>query len=144
MRILLTSDSYLPVVSGLTTVVRGVGKEFEKQGHIVAIIAPVPFNSHKKNVLSPVVLGISSFRNPIRPDHYIALPSYKDVEQKILSFAPDVIHAHTPGPIGSTVRHIAQKKGIPMIASCHGVPGFLTSYFPSIPTPIATIIESIL
>lgn len=143
MRILLTTDSYFPVISGVTTVVHHLGIELEKQGHVVTILAPVKLSTDK-NISSPPILGISAFRNPIRPDHYIAIPSYKNVEQKILTFAPNVIHAHTPGPIGSLVAHIAQKKHIPMIASCHGVPGYVTSYFPKIPKPILTSFESLL
>ncbi|OGG35121.1 MAG: hypothetical protein A2408_00225 [Candidatus Yonathbacteria bacterium RIFOXYC1_FULL_52_10] len=145
MRILLTTDSYLPVISGVTTVVHNLGLEFEKMGHTVKIIAPIKFtNKNQNSIGSPSVLGITSIKNPIRTDHYIPFPSYRDMEKKIVTFAPDVIHCHSPGPIGLIALLIARKKHIPMISSCHGVPGYIISYFPYLPKPITALLHSAL
>ncbi len=142
MRILLTTDSYLPVVSGVTTVVHSLGQELEKQGHTVAVMAPIKsLSGSTESFTPPKILGIVSLRNPVRRDHYLPIPLYRDLKQKIDAFVPDVIHIHSAGPIGIFATRIAHTKHIPVIASCHGVPGFITSYFPRIPTLIRRSME---
>lgn len=129
MRILLVTDTYFPVVSGVTTVVRELGIALQAGGHQVAVIAPDPqLKDRPKSWGSYPTFLIPPIQNPIRPDHKIALPHARLIHQHIRTFAPDVIHVHTPGSIGITAKRVARKKGIPIVATFHSVPGFVTSY----------------
>ncbi|MEX1071166.1 MAG: glycosyltransferase [Anaerolineales bacterium] len=130
MRILLVTDTYFPVVSGVTTVVRELGRALQSVGNQVAVIAPDPqLKDRPKSWQSSPTFLIPPIPNPIRPDHKIALPHARLIHQYIRTFAPDVIHVHTPGPIGVTAKRVARKKGIPIVFTFHSVPGFVTSYF---------------
>lgn len=142
LRILLVTDTYFPVVSGVTTVVRELGIALQANGHQVAVIAPDPqLKDHQKSWQSPPTFLVPPIPNPVRPDHKIALPHSRLIHQHIRAFAPDVIHVHTPGPIGLTAKRVARKKGIPIVFTVHSVPGFVTSYF-HLPPQVTRSIDS--
>lgn len=142
MRILFTTDTYFPVVSGVTTVVRSLATALQAQGHDIALIAPAAPATTQDQV--PFALfSVPSVRNPIRPDHFIPLLHVRRIQGYVDTFAPQLIHAHTPGPIALGVLGAASKNHIPVVATCHGVPGFVTSYI-TLPSPITHLIESAL
>ena len=51
-------------------------------------------------------------------------------ENKIDAFNPDVIHIHSPGPLGLWARKWAKKNNVRVVTTVHATPTFSASYLP--------------
>ncbi|NCS97513.1 MAG: glycosyltransferase family 4 protein [Candidatus Pacebacteria bacterium] len=124
-RILLVTDTYLPTISGVTTVVSEYKKELELLGHSVAVAVPETEETTKmENVLT--VPGLPSI---LRSDTVLPL-YFVGLENKIDAFNPDVIHIHSPGPLGLWARKWAKKNNVRVVTTVHATPTFSASYLP--------------
>lgn len=137
MNIVLASDSYFPVISGVTTVVYKQAVELAKRKHQVSIVCMGTktklIRRKKDNVL---ILRLPSIINPVRTDHRIPIPLPNKLKEAMALVKPDVIHIHTPGTIGLWALRFARKHNILSVASCHGTPDFITSYFDFLPSSV--------
>jgi len=124
-RILLVTDSYLPTISGVTTVVSEYKKELEKLGHTVKVLAPE--GEDKKNDKN--IITVSGIQNIFRSDTIVPL-FFIGVKKRITTFKPDVIHIHSPGPLGLWARKWGKEKKIKTVTTIHGTPDFSASYLP--------------
>lgn len=129
MKILLGSDSYEPVVSGLVTVVRDQSRALAARGHEVHLIIPGTSFRKRTSVSHGVTIHhVRSAKNPIRKDHHIPLSTRNHVNSIIQQIQPDIIHAHTPGPVGTALLRSAKQNSTPIVASCHGIPEYTMTY----------------
>src|SRR6266702_3176587 len=125
MKILFATDQYLPTPGGISVVVERLTKALSKRGHDVRIIAPSiswRFKREKNN-------GIIVFRIPSILVHKAKQLRYspkflhkKNIEKIIDDFMPDIIHIETPDAIAETTVDAANKRKIPVIATCHIMP----------------------
>ena len=123
-RILLVSDSYLPTVSGVTTVVHEYVHSLTKAGYTVTVLAP-----QIGTVSNETCIGVPGPRNPFRTDTIVPIPFF-GISHKVAAFSPEVIHIHSPGPLGIWARWWAQKNNVPVVTTVHGTPDFSASYLP--------------
>ena len=127
MRVALTSESFLPYLSGVTVSVDALARGLGALGHEVLLLAPRPADRNK-----PVDIG-SSGPEP----EYAWLPSYQlpaiapagyrmpwptpmsEAWDRAEAFRPDVVHAHSPFVTGLLARRLARALGAPLAFTHH-------------------------
>lgn len=110
MKIGFFSDSYFPEIDGVTYTLKTWKERLSERGHEVYIIYP---DSNRYESGSSEV-SISSFSNPFYEGYDIPCPLFRDDYPEL-----DIVHCHSPGPLGiSGLRH-ARKNNIPAIYTHH-------------------------
>jgi glycosyltransferase involved in cell wall biosynthesis len=116
MRITLISDTYLPEVNGVTTVLAMMRQGLLARGHAVQVIAPgygAPGPDEEG------VLRRWSVRFPPYPAMRLSLPVGGDVGRALDAFRPDLVHVATEGPLGTLGRRATLARGLPLVTSFH-------------------------
>jgi glycosyltransferase involved in cell wall biosynthesis len=115
MRLSLVTDTYLPEINGVTTVLAVMRAGLVERGHTVQVVAPGYPGARGDDA------GVVR-----RPS--VALPGYAQsrlgipvpgVGRALAEFAPDVVHVITEGIIGSAGRRFALRRQIPLVTSFH-------------------------
>lgn len=127
MRVLLTTESFLPYVSGVTVSVDTLARGLGARGHEVLVLAPRP---KPGAMIEPV-------GSPGPAPRYAWLPSYQlpsvvpegyrmpwpqpwtDAMAVAAAFGPDVVHAHSPFVSGLMGRRAARAAGAPLVFTHH-------------------------
>lgn len=116
LRVALVTDTYLPEINGVTTVLRTMREGLARRGHQVLVIAP------RYDDCQPGEAGIvrrASLPFPLYPAVRMSLPTGGPVTRALGSFRPDVVHVATEGPMGLVGRRWAPRRGIPLVTSFH-------------------------
>ncbi len=120
MKIMLVTDAWEPQMNGVVRTLSKTVGALREAGHEVEIIAPSD--------------GYRTIPLPTYPDIRLALFAKKDVERRILNFAPEAIHIATEGPLGSAARAFCLKWGASFTTSYHTkFPEYIKARFPFIP-----------
>jgi len=127
MRIALVSDTYLPQVNGVTTVVRRMVDALAAARHNVAMVAPEYPGQQPGTV--PFELRIPSVPFPPYPAIRLSVPAHRRVTHFLDHFKPDLVHVITEGPLGLMGRRYALRHGRPLVTSYHThFPRYCRSY----------------
>ncbi|HVX89663.1 MAG TPA: glycosyltransferase family 1 protein [Gemmatimonadales bacterium] len=116
MRISLITDTYLPEVNGVTTVLATMRQGLRARGHEVQVIAPA---YDRPGPDDEGVIRRWSLRFPPYPQMRLSLPVGGDVRRALTGFRPDIVHVATEGPLGTLGRRAALASGIPLVTSFH-------------------------
>ena len=120
LRILTSTVSYPPYVSGVATVAASINNAMINKGHTVGVIYPSPngkFQIVKKNNLTE--FRLSSFKNPFRLNHRVAFPQRYKIAKIVKEFNPDVIHLHDIAHTSQDLMKNAWRLKIPVIYTHH-------------------------
>jgi glycosyltransferase involved in cell wall biosynthesis len=117
MRIGLVTDTYVPQVNGVSTIVRRIVDALGESGHDVAIIAPRYPEAGDRSILRE--LRVPSVPFPPYPAIRLSLPSFGAAARFLDDFRPDLVHVHTEGPLGLVGRRYALRRGLPLATSFH-------------------------
>lgn len=131
MKIVISSDIYPPVVSGVSTVVDKQSRMLATRGHEVVVIAP----GYPPYTLIPISKNLSHYTiwalpNVLRDNSYIGYVPAFHVKTMLSQFKPDLVHFHSIGPVGYSTLKAARQLGISTIGTMHGIPQFITAYAP--------------
>jgi glycosyltransferase involved in cell wall biosynthesis len=63
--------------------------------------------------------SVPSIAFPWYPDYRIALPGYRAFETALAGFSPDLLHIHSPCPLGCAAVHWGRRHGVPVVATYH-------------------------
>lgn len=126
MRVLMMSNTYLPIVGGLEKSIVTFTEQFRKKGHKVKIIAP-SFKGEKER--DPNVIRLPSIQNFNKTDFSLHLPSPGILEDIFESYHPDVVHAHHPFLIGDLALRLCGQYEIPLVFTYHTMFEQYTDYF---------------
>lgn len=123
MRIGLVTDFYYPWIGGPSTVVRHLGQGLAARGHSVFLLAPSPTGPASvewegsvqitRAHTCPVPFGYN-VRSALFPRSCVSLW----LERSQL----DVVHVHHPFPLSATTVFLANRLGIPVMATNHTIP----------------------
>jgi glycosyltransferase involved in cell wall biosynthesis len=127
MRVALTSESYLPYVSGVTVSVDALARGLGAMGHEVLVIAPRPERGDLPQPVGspgpePEMAWLASYQLPrIVPTAYrMAVPNpWSEALRKARRWRPDVVHAHSPFVTGLLARRLARASGAPLVFTHH-------------------------
>ncbi|MDQ3690224.1 MAG: glycosyltransferase [Chloroflexota bacterium] len=127
MRIVLTTESYLPYLSGVTVSVDALARGLGAMGHEVVVVAPRPADgSQVEPVGSPGPAPQHAWLRSYQP-LAIAPPWYRmpvpnpwaAAAREARAFAPDLVHAHSPFVTGLLARRLAGSVGAPLVFTHH-------------------------
>jgi glycosyltransferase involved in cell wall biosynthesis len=127
MRIVLTTESYLPYVSGVTISVDALARGLGARGHEVLVVAPRPASDATATELgspgpAPRHAWLDSYQLPrIAPPAYrMAWPNpYAAGWRVARDFRPEVVHAHSPFVTGLGARRLARQARAPLVFTHH-------------------------
>ncbi len=117
MKIALVTDTYIPQVNGVTTVVRRQVELLRRTGAEVSVIAPAyPEGGPADEV--PTLRARSAPFPPYPAIRFGFAPPGR-VARFLDAQAPDLIHVITEGPLGLRGRRYALRHGLPLVTSYH-------------------------
>ncbi|MGD0588683.1 MAG: glycosyltransferase family 4 protein [Thermoplasmata archaeon] len=121
MEVAFFTDSYPPFQDGVAAVTEGLARTLSRLGHRVHVYAPNPkpgpsFDETRNGITVSRVRTVpvplyGQYRWPIWP--YGLLRSSRGVKDA------DVIHLHTPGPLGSMAFLTSRRFGRPLVGTFH-------------------------
>ena len=122
MDVVFYTDSFVPMRDGVSSVTHGLARELNRLGHRVRVFAPNPVRGAATE--ETVVDGIPTTR--IRS---VPIPLYGQYRFPVLPVGllrelrggrdADVLHLHSPGPIGSAGFLAARRYGRPLVGTFH-------------------------
>ena len=127
MRILLTTESFLPYLSGVTVSVDALARGLGARGHQVLILAPRPADGADPEPIgspgpAPAYAWLPSYQLPrIAPPQYrMPLPvPWTSAVRAAAAFDADVVHAHSPFVTGLLARRLARDAAAPLVFTHH-------------------------
>jgi len=127
MRVVLTTESYLPYLSGVTVSVDALARGLRANGHEVLVVAPRPARGARVEPVgspgpTPRHAWLPSYQPPVvaPPAYRMPLPiPWAGALREVHAFAPDVIHAHSPFVTGLLARRLARSQGAPLVFTHH-------------------------
>lgn len=116
MRIGLFTDSYFPMINGVSVSVFNLYEELKARGHSVFVF------THIHDVAEPddCVIRFKAFKNPKRGlrEFRIGFVTRKKIK-KIAAMNLDVIHCHSEFTMGRVAKRAAKKLKIPFVYTYH-------------------------
>ncbi|MFN8653010.1 MAG: glycosyltransferase family 1 protein [Gemmatimonadales bacterium] len=116
MRVLLATDTFLPEINGVTTVLAQMRDGLRARGHRVRVLAP-----HYGRLLSDEdgVLRLPAVPAPGYSQVRLSWPWLRGLSRRLDEGEPDVVHAVTEGPLGLYGRGYAGRRALPLVSSFH-------------------------
>lgn len=126
MRIVMFTNTYVPMVGGVSHSVQRFTEAYRRRGHEVLVVAPVFEDAprHEEGVVR--VPAIQHFNGS---DFSMAVPIPGILRRAVRRFAPDVIHAHHPFLLGETAVRFAETLDVPLVFTHHTLYEAYTHYF---------------
>ncbi len=125
MRVAFFSETFLPKIDGIVTVVCLLLDHLEKRGIETVIVAP---KMGVERYRSTPIIGVPGVRLPLYPELTIGPPTLSTYNE-LKAFQPDVAHFIHPVLIGVPGMLMAKRLDIPTIASFHLDVARLVHYF---------------
>lgn len=116
MRICLATDTFLPEINGVTTVLAQMRDGLRARGHAVQVLAP---SSGAPSPDESAVHRLGAVPAPGYPQVRLSWPWARGLTGLLDRFAPDVVHAVTEGPLGLFGRGYASRRRTPLVSSFH-------------------------
>ena len=152
LRVVLTTESYLPYLSGVTVSVDALARGLGAAGHEVLVVAPRPAEGAS-------IVGVGS---PGPQPAHAWLPSYQlpgvvpagyrmawpnpvaAAWHAARDFRPDIVHAHSPFVTGLGARRLARAVGAPLVFTHHTRFGDYRHYLGPLAAPGSAVTDAYL
>jgi hypothetical protein len=116
VRVLITTDFYLPTLGGVTTVVLNERSTLTKLGHEVRLLTIGP---NRTSFYEDGVYHLHASPLKLFPDSYMTF-SYRDpLLADILEWSPEVVHSNNEFFTMGYARRIAHALGVRLVHTCH-------------------------
>lgn len=116
MKILITSDTYSPMVNGVVTSTMNLYNELRKQGHDVRILT---LSSNGKSYINDNVYFLKSIAIKVYPGARIGATIKDTLIKDIIQWKPDIVHSQTEFTTLIYARYIVKKLSIPHVHTYH-------------------------
>lgn len=137
MRIGLFTDTYIPEVNGVVTVLTMMTRELRREGHEVYVFCP----SHPSgDDISTGVYHFPSLGFPFYKGIRVAIPYDRSALRLISSL--DIIHSHDPGPLGLLAWLASERYHIPHVHTYHSLYMYYRRYLPRPIRPTRGMVKS--
>lgn len=130
MRIGIFSESYKPLINGVSTSLETHIAELERLGHTVFV-----FTSNYPNYTDerPGVFRFPSINSYVEPDYVLPIPISRRIHDAIPGLKLDIVHSQSPFLLGKMARRVARRFKIPHVSTNHTLYSEYTHYFPLAP-----------
>lgn len=127
MRILLTTESSLPYLSGVTVSVDALARGLRSLGHEVLVLAPRPAVGETPSAVGspgpePAYAWLPSYQPPFAAPAGYRMPipmPWTDAVDTARRFRPETVHAHSPFVTGLLARRLARGAEVPLVFTHH-------------------------
>lgn len=127
MKILLTSDWYMPAVNGVVTSVRNLKHGLEARGHEVRILT---LSGTRHSFEKDGVIYVGSVRaDAVYPGARLRVSSGKNWMDRMMEWQPDIVHSNCEFSTFPLAQRISQELQIPLVHTYHTVYENYTHYF---------------
>jgi len=116
MRIAIFTESYEPIVNGVSVCVDTLRDGLTKRGHEIYVFAPA-FRGHEDRANG--VYRLPSTHTILMPDYPFPIPFAPRVREKFASLHVDIVHTQTPFLLGILGAKWARSFGIPLVSTNH-------------------------
>ncbi|MRN52177.1 glycosyltransferase family 4 protein [Paenibacillus monticola] len=116
MKILITTDTYSPIINGVVTSIKNLYKELKANGHEVKIMT---LSHTGVEMVDGDVYYLKSIRIGVYPDARVKVPLYNKLIKEVIKWGPDVIHSQTEFSMMIVSKHISNKLKIPHMHTYH-------------------------
>lgn len=116
-RIALFSGNYNYVMDGPVRALNKLVEYLENRGVEVLVFAPTAEKAAFQH--QGTLVSVPSVSLPGRGEYRIALGLPKSVRQKLIDFAPDMVHLAAPDMLGRGALKWAEENNVPAVASFH-------------------------
>ena len=130
MKIGVFSESYEPVINGVSVSILALTCELKKLGHEIYVFAP-GYPGHKD--VENRTIRFPSIRTAFARDYPLAIPYMPGLTRKVKELNLDVIHTHTPFMLGWLGLRLGKRLGIPVVSTNHTLYTEYVHYFPLAP-----------
>ncbi len=127
LRVALFSDSTHPILNGVSVSIEALVHELRNAGHSVHIFTAA-YPGYRDP--DPNTYRFPAFETPWSKGYPIAPPPYFTMLRRFRRHTFDVIHTHTPGPIGFVGLRWAQSHEIPIVSTYHTLYDRYAHYIP--------------
>ncbi len=125
MRIAIVTESFLPKIDGIVTMLTNTVDCLRRNGDEVLIFAP---RGGPSELYGAEVVGIPSAACPLYPELRLALPR-TSMRHKLEEFKPDLLHTFEPVLLGVGGIYYSAELHIPLVVSYHtNLPAYLRYY----------------
>ncbi len=115
MKVALFTETFLPKIDGIVTVICLLLDHLEKRGVETVIVAP---KMGVERYRSTPIIGVPGVRFPLYPELTVGPPTLSTYHQ-LKAFKPDIAHFIHPVLIGIPGMVMARHLGVPVVASFH-------------------------
>ena len=131
MRVAIFSESYKPLINGVSTSVDTLVAELERAGHTVYIFTSKfpQYEDEREHVYR-----YPSVNSVMEPDYVLPIPVSRHISDTISRLKLDIIHSQSPFALGMLARKTARRIGVPLVSTNHTLYTEYTHYVPLIPT----------
>ncbi|OKP99040.1 glycosyltransferase family 4 protein [Paenibacillus sp. P46E] len=126
MKILITTDTYSPMINGVVTSVKNLYKELKNEGHDVRILT---LSHTGREEVDGDVYYVKSIPIGVYPDARFKLPLYNKLIHAIIRWGPEIIHSQTEFSMMVVSKHISNKLNIPHVHTYHTMYENYLNYF---------------
>lgn len=127
MNVLMFTNTYLPIVGGVSESVQRLKRQLRAGGHRVLVVAPRLKGQpeHEDDVVR--VAAVQHFNGS---DFSLPVPIAGQLFDAIETFEPDIVHSHHPFLLGDTAARAAETYGLPLVFTHHTLYEHYTHYVP--------------
>lgn len=127
MNVLMFTNTYLPIVGGVSESVQRLKRQLKAAGHRVLVVAPRLKGQpeHEDDVVR--VVAVQHFNGS---DFSLPVPIAGQLFDAIETFDPDIVHSHHPFLLGDTAARAAETYGLPLVFTHHTLYEHYTHYVP--------------
>lgn len=127
------TDSYPPVVNGVSTSVYTLAQELTRAGHQISIFAP-RFPGHIDD--SPDIFRIPSVLTPFEKQYPLPLPVVVGLMNRVGRERLDLIHSQSPFLMGQLALRASRRFNLPLVATNHTLYTEYSHYIPIAPETV--------
>jgi glycosyltransferase involved in cell wall biosynthesis len=117
-RVALFAGAYNHIADGVSLTLNRLVDYLERQGVDVRVFAPTSDDPAIPDYAGTMV-PVPSFPLPGRSDYRVSMGLTPSVRAELEAFNPTLVHIATPDILGRHAMHVAEKRGIPVVASYH-------------------------
>lgn len=119
LRVALCNDAFIPIIDGVGRVVYEYAHALGERGHECYVIAPQSDAGYRAKYPFDII-DFSSVGLPGNPYYRTGVATMdRHYMTRVSTIAPDIIHAHSPGPAGMEAVRLASKLNVPLIGTFH-------------------------
>jgi 1,2-diacylglycerol 3-alpha-glucosyltransferase len=130
MRVGIFTESYPPLINGVSTSVQTLIAHLEHAGHEVFV-----FTSHYPRFQDDRkgVFRYPSFNALVEPDYVLPIPFSPRITRAISLLKLDIVHSQSPFLLGLVARRVARSLNVPHVATNHTLYTEYAHYLPLLP-----------